>query len=364
MDRRLGLRLGQGRARLLPRGGQAQGAHCWWAIRIWRSRSTARRSGTSTRQHAPIYSKGRVFCGGDAVHRHPPSSGLGSNTCMQDAFNLAWKLAFVVKGHAGERLLDSYTWSARRWARRSSPAPTSRAWTTRRLRECFDHATRRTRWPRAGTKLGPTPEGVARRAALAEALKLKNSEFNAQGVELNQRCMSDGRHSRSRRDRRVGTRPAALPPGHDPAGRQAAACVARRRTTAAASRPWTWSARARYAAHRPRGRRMGRRRGQLDLPFLRTVVTVGSLVPSTRTATGSKRGSSRGRRHPGPPGRLRRLAPQRRGVGRREATTCLRTPHRSPSTRRRADRHRLPRPRHQRVSGRSPQARPNTSTDT
>ena len=51
--------------------------------------------------YATTYSKGRVFCGGDAVHRHPPSSGLGSNTCMQDAFNLAWKLAYVVKGYAG-----------------------------------------------------------------------------------------------------------------------------------------------------------------------------------------------------------------------------------------------------------------------
>ena len=52
-------------------------------------------------QHATNYQVGRVFCGGDAVHRHPPSSGLGSNTSMQDAFNLAWKVAFVVKGHAG-----------------------------------------------------------------------------------------------------------------------------------------------------------------------------------------------------------------------------------------------------------------------
>ena len=60
-------------------------------------------------QHATNYQVGRVFCGGDAVHRHPPSSGLGSNTSMQDAFNLAWKVAFVVKGHAGPGLLDSYT---------------------------------------------------------------------------------------------------------------------------------------------------------------------------------------------------------------------------------------------------------------
>ena len=46
---------------------------------------------------------------GDAVHRHPPSNGLGSNTSIQDAFNLAWKLALVVKGKAAPKLLDSYT---------------------------------------------------------------------------------------------------------------------------------------------------------------------------------------------------------------------------------------------------------------
>lgn len=38
------------------------------------------------------------FCLGDAVHRHPPSNGLGSNTCIQDAYNLAWKVAHVLKG--------------------------------------------------------------------------------------------------------------------------------------------------------------------------------------------------------------------------------------------------------------------------
>ena len=80
---------------------------CWSATRTWRSRSNGPPSGTSTRRTRSI-TKGRVFCGGDAVHRHPPTSGLGSNTCMQDAFNLAWKLAFVVKGHAGPGLLESY----------------------------------------------------------------------------------------------------------------------------------------------------------------------------------------------------------------------------------------------------------------
>ncbi|KAL2689098.1 hypothetical protein Neosp_003150 [[Neocosmospora] mangrovei] len=54
------------------------------------------------------YRRGRIFIAGDAAHRHPPASGLGSNTCVQDAYNLAWKLALVLKGLAGDRLLDSY----------------------------------------------------------------------------------------------------------------------------------------------------------------------------------------------------------------------------------------------------------------
>lgn len=49
---------------------------------------------------AEEYSKGRVFCLGDAVHRHPPMNGLGSNTCIQDAANLAWKVAMVHKGNS------------------------------------------------------------------------------------------------------------------------------------------------------------------------------------------------------------------------------------------------------------------------
>ena len=58
---------------------------------------------------ADQYQKGRVFCAGDAVHRHPPPNGLGSNTSIQDAYNLSWKLAFVLKKWAGPELLDSYS---------------------------------------------------------------------------------------------------------------------------------------------------------------------------------------------------------------------------------------------------------------
>lgn len=142
--------------------------------------------------HAPIYSSGRVFCGGDAVHRHPPSSGLGSNTCMQDAFNLAWKLAFVVKGHAGEQLLDSYTLER---------APVGAQIVKRANQSRLDYAPLNQAFRNADAPdplaagidelADPGPAGVARRSALAEALKLKNYEFNAQGVELNQRCVSE-----------------------------------------------------------------------------------------------------------------------------------------------------------------------------
>jgi 2-polyprenyl-6-methoxyphenol hydroxylase-like FAD-dependent oxidoreductase len=51
----------------------------------------------------------RTFLVGDAAHIHSPAGGQGMNTGMQDAFNLAWKLALVVHGTCGEQLLDSYS---------------------------------------------------------------------------------------------------------------------------------------------------------------------------------------------------------------------------------------------------------------
>ncbi|MEP0707657.1 MAG: FAD-dependent monooxygenase [Parvibaculum sp.] len=59
-------------------------------------------------QIAERYRKGRVFLAGDAAHRFPPTGGLGLNTGAVDAQNLAWKLAAVLKGEAGEALLDTY----------------------------------------------------------------------------------------------------------------------------------------------------------------------------------------------------------------------------------------------------------------
>ena len=57
---------------------------------------------------AEKYRFGRILMAGDACHRHPPASGLGLNTGIQDAHNLAWKLALVTRGKAGDALLDSY----------------------------------------------------------------------------------------------------------------------------------------------------------------------------------------------------------------------------------------------------------------
>ena len=51
---------------------------------------------------------GRIFIAGDAAHLMPPNGGFGGNTGIHDAHNLAWKLALVIKGHAGRGLLDTY----------------------------------------------------------------------------------------------------------------------------------------------------------------------------------------------------------------------------------------------------------------
>lgn len=63
---------------------------------------------TMCAETASCYRDGRVFLAGDAAHRFPPTGGIGMNTGIADADNLAWKLAAVVQGWAGSALLDSY----------------------------------------------------------------------------------------------------------------------------------------------------------------------------------------------------------------------------------------------------------------
>ena len=54
------------------------------------------------------FSQEKVFLAGDSAHIHSPAGGQGMNTGLQDAYNLAWKLAFVLRNHAREELLDTY----------------------------------------------------------------------------------------------------------------------------------------------------------------------------------------------------------------------------------------------------------------
>ncbi len=62
----------------------------------------------ATADTAERFQKGRVFLVGDAAHVMPPSGGFGGNTGVQDAHNIAWKLALVLKGLAGPDLLATY----------------------------------------------------------------------------------------------------------------------------------------------------------------------------------------------------------------------------------------------------------------
>jgi 2-polyprenyl-6-methoxyphenol hydroxylase-like FAD-dependent oxidoreductase len=73
-----------------------------------------------TAQIAERYREGRIFLIGDAAHRFPPTGGLGLNTGVQDAHNLAWKLAAVEAGWAPVALLDSYDAERRPVARENA----------------------------------------------------------------------------------------------------------------------------------------------------------------------------------------------------------------------------------------------------
>ncbi len=59
-------------------------------------------------RHVNKFSEGRCFLAGDAAHIHTPAGAQGMNTGIQDAYNLAWKLAMVLRGMAGEKILGTY----------------------------------------------------------------------------------------------------------------------------------------------------------------------------------------------------------------------------------------------------------------
>jgi 2-polyprenyl-6-methoxyphenol hydroxylase-like FAD-dependent oxidoreductase len=69
---------------------------------VWGSRYT------DTTRIASAFSRGRAFLAGESTRIHYPASGVGMNFCIQDAFNLGWKLAAVVNDHASPDLLDTF----------------------------------------------------------------------------------------------------------------------------------------------------------------------------------------------------------------------------------------------------------------
>src|ERR671920_791058 len=63
---------------------------------------------TDMTRQAASYRSGRVLLAGDAAHVHSPVGGQGLNLGVQDAVNLGWKLAQVIRGTSPDRLLDTY----------------------------------------------------------------------------------------------------------------------------------------------------------------------------------------------------------------------------------------------------------------
>ncbi|KAJ5825462.1 hypothetical protein N7474_002600 [Penicillium riverlandense] len=132
------------------------------------------------------------FCLGDAVHRHPPLNGLGSNTCIQDAFNLAWKIAYVHRGLARPSLLDSFS---------EERQPVGQSVIARANQALRDHVQI---WDALGLLSGDvstrqeilrelesaTAEGSERRRKLREGILHTAHEFHGLGVEMNQHYTS------------------------------------------------------------------------------------------------------------------------------------------------------------------------------
>ncbi|MGH8518009.1 MAG: FAD-dependent monooxygenase, partial [Panacagrimonas sp.] len=136
---------------------------------------------------ATKYRVGRCLILGDAAHRHPPTTGLGLNSGIQDAHNLAWKLAAVLKGEAGDALLDSYEQERRPVAARNT------RWA---LMTFMNHivtdagfalipgAPAELNAQQVSTLLSDTEEGEWFRARAEEVVGTQRMEFQAHDMEL------------------------------------------------------------------------------------------------------------------------------------------------------------------------------------
>lgn len=137
--------------------------------------------------HAESLTIGRVLCMGDAVHRHPPAAALGSNTCVQDGFNLAWKLALVLQGKAHPRLLDSFDAERQPIARQIVERANKSMAHGFRMVDLFGGGTRTPLSEGDVTAISSTPEG---RRRLREELGEARYNGHAHGVEMTRRYRS------------------------------------------------------------------------------------------------------------------------------------------------------------------------------
>ena len=120
---------------------------------------------------ADSYGRGRVLICGDAAHLFTPIGGFGMNTGIEDAANLAWKLAATVQGWAGPYLVDSYGTERRPAGIRNTQAAISLG---RPLRDI----------PLDETLEEDTPEGEKARDAVARVLESQRESFASLGVQL------------------------------------------------------------------------------------------------------------------------------------------------------------------------------------
>ncbi len=122
---------------------------------------------------ADSYSEGRVFLAGDAVHQNTPTGGHGMNTGLGDAVDLGWKLAAVLQGWGGARLLATYEAERRPVALRN-------------VREAADNFERQLKYPRIDRIGEDSDEGAKQRSGFSTALAVLDEArtFDNEGIGL------------------------------------------------------------------------------------------------------------------------------------------------------------------------------------
>lgn len=136
---------------------------------------------------AERYQVGRVFLLGDAAHRHPPTTGLGLNTAIQDAHNIAWKLALVLRGVANRQLLDTYEQERQPVGQRNVDWAMFTAMNHHVLDAGMGFSPLQSPAMRRANfeaYFADTPMGATRRARAAEVINTQRVEFQAHDMEL------------------------------------------------------------------------------------------------------------------------------------------------------------------------------------